>query len=141
MSVNCDSASKIKLHNETGFTIVEALVSMVILVFVMLGLLQAITIASDVTLKNEIRDEAIHTATEEMEATRDANFDSVLTGTCEKCTSPNTFTRQYRNTSINYTINKVVTLLGADNKRVDITLTWSLKGETSTYAASTLLSR
>ncbi|MBF0317473.1 MAG: prepilin-type N-terminal cleavage/methylation domain-containing protein [Nitrospirae bacterium] len=144
---HCNNSMKriVDLHkdlaNDKGFTLVEALVSMLILMFVMLGLLQAITVASDVTYKNELRDEVTKIVKEELEATRDADFDLVLTGTCQMCTSPNTYTRQFKNASINFGIAKTVTALDANNKRVDTTVTWVYKGETMTYTVNTLITR
>ncbi|MBF0339263.1 MAG: prepilin-type N-terminal cleavage/methylation domain-containing protein [Nitrospirae bacterium] len=140
-SIQGNTAPYKSVFNDKGFTLVEALVSMVILLFVMVALLQTVTVASNVTYKNELRDEVTKIVKEELEATRDANFDGVLTGTCEKCTSPNTYTRQFKNASINFGIVKTVTVLDANNKRVDITVTWVFKGETMNYTVNTLISR
>ncbi|KJU86988.1 conserved hypothetical protein, membrane or secreted [Candidatus Magnetobacterium bavaricum] len=129
------------MRNNKGFTLVEALISMVILMFVMLGLLSAITVTSDVTYKNELRDEVSKIIKEELEATRDTDFDTVLTGTCQICTSPNTYTRQFRNASVDFGITKTVTVLDPNNKRVDITVTWSYKGETLSYTVNTIIGR
>ncbi|MBF0537523.1 MAG: prepilin-type N-terminal cleavage/methylation domain-containing protein [Nitrospirae bacterium] len=135
------------MANDKGFTLVEAIVSMLILIVVMLGMLQAIIISSSVAYKNELRDEAAKVASEEFEATRDVGFDNVLpiagsgSSPCIKCTSANTFTRQFDNASINFTIAKTVANLDPNNKQVSITITWTFKSEPITYNINTLITR
>ncbi|MBF0319840.1 MAG: hypothetical protein HQL01_08585 [Nitrospirae bacterium] len=116
----------------------EAMISMVILLVVLLGLMQAVILAGSVSVKNELRDEAVKIAFAELEATRNKDFASITP--CLTCTSTNTVTKQFQKMNMNYGIAKTITNY-TDSSVVALTLTWSFKGENMSYAVSTVVTK
>jgi type IV pilus assembly protein PilV len=51
--------TQISLRNKNGFTLIEVMVSIIILMVGLLGLLQAINVATEHNIKNSIRTEAV----------------------------------------------------------------------------------
>lgn len=54
------------LQDNKGFTLIEALVSIVILSLILIGLLSSMIVAYKISLRNQIRNEAIHIAKEKL---------------------------------------------------------------------------
>lgn len=66
-------------QNSKGFTLVEAMIAMVILVIVFMGLIQAALLTIDYNMRNELRDEGSRVASEAMARIRTVPFtDAVL---------------------------------------------------------------
>ncbi len=126
------------IKNHKGFSMAEAMISMVILLVVLLGLMQAVILAGSVSVKNELRDEAVKIAFAELEATRNKDFASITP--CLTCTSTNTVTKQFQKMNMNYGIAKTITNY-TDSSVVALTLTWSFKGENMSYAVSTVVTK
>ncbi|GAB7026264.1 prepilin-type N-terminal cleavage/methylation domain-containing protein [Geotalea toluenoxydans] len=73
-------AIKITLKDsDRGFTLVELLVAMVITMVGLLGLLQAVNVATEHNLRNQLRDEAGRIADEQMKYMRERPFSNVST--------------------------------------------------------------
>ncbi|QWR76668.1 type IV pilus modification PilV family protein [Candidatus Magnetomonas plexicatena] len=124
----------IKVNN--GFTLIEALMAMVILTVVLLGLLQAIIIASDATTKNILRDNAVNVAKQEIEAQRNI---ASMSGVASVVTNANyTSNVTIKNFNLTYNLNRAVTYM-ADSAKVDLYITWTYKGQNYTYNTSTII--
>lgn len=138
--------------NDKGVTLVEVMISMVILLVVFMGLIQASLLTINHNLRNEARDEAVRIGAGAMALLRSFNYScSELdpTGTAPlvaggtTCTNTlttaqkgqiNTPQRSFRNLSINYTVTKVVdrldnTLPQPDTKRLTVTVQWRYPGD------------
>ena len=104
-----------------GFTLIEFLLAIVILMVGMLGMLQSITIAMDKNRDNVFRTEAVMLADERMMAVRALAFASVSTTT----NSPpkESVVRSFKN----YSVQKIVTPITGKSKEVAITITWHKK--------------
>ncbi|MEO5356656.1 MAG: prepilin-type N-terminal cleavage/methylation domain-containing protein [Nitrospirae bacterium YQR-1] len=120
-----------------GFTLVEAMMAMLILTVILLGLLQAMIFAADATMKNSLRDTAVNVAKEELETQRTLAKSS---GVSAVVTNSNyTVQRTIKNYTFTYTINRTVTTQ-VDSRLVNMTVSWTYKGETFTYNPQTLIS-
>lgn len=62
------------VRNEKGMTLVEVMISMVILLLVFVGLIQASLLSIDYNTRNELRDEAVRVAAESMAGVRATPF-------------------------------------------------------------------
>ncbi|MBF0464378.1 MAG: prepilin-type N-terminal cleavage/methylation domain-containing protein [Nitrospirae bacterium] len=126
------------IKENSGFTLIEALMSMLILTVVLLGLLQAIIISADATTKNLLRDNAVNVAKQEIEAQR--NIASIsASGVAAVVTNSNyTVNSAIKNYNITYTLNRTITYM-ADSARVDLYINWIYKGQTYTYNTSTII--
>jgi len=86
--------------DKRGFTLIEVLVTLMILAFGMLATITGITAALDHNLMNEMRNDAIKIAQEQEEAARNMPYASIQTIS----QLPQTITRQVRNRLVNYTV-------------------------------------
>ena len=123
-------------QKNNGFTLIEALMAMVILTVVLLGLLQAIIIASDATTKNILRDNAVNVVKQEIEAQRNiASMSGVASVVTNASYTANSTIKNY---NITYNLNRTVTYL-TDSAKVDLYVTWTYKGQNYTYNTSTII--
>jgi len=67
------------LKNESGVSLVEVLIALVVLLLVFMGLLQAALLGIDHNMRNILRDEAVNLAAMRMEEARSMPFDNVVT--------------------------------------------------------------
>jgi len=136
--------------NNTGVTLVEVMVSMVILLVVFMGLIQASLLSINHNLRNAIRDEAVRVAAESMSRLRSFNYacgelnptggflqliNGSYTGAYSNCgrtadlsadqlLAMNFPTRNFRNLSRTYRVAKDVQLIDANNKRLIVRVRW-----------------
>lgn len=109
--------------NNGGFTLIEVLVAIVILMVAMLGLLQSIEIAMEYNLKNQIRDEAVYVGEKYMNEFRGRGY-SAITGNY----STLTVTSKIRGGKHNLSVDRSWSDLGANTKRLQILVKWKYKG-------------
>ena len=118
-----------------GFTLIEVMVAILILMVGMLGLLQAINLATEVNIRNQVRDEAVSVGERVMNEMRGKGFDNISVA------SPVTATYTYgtyqlpsklRGASRSYSItrqSKVISTLDSNSvKELTVTVAWSYKG-------------
>lgn len=117
-----------------GFTFIEVLIALVILMFGLLGTLAGFMSAIDYNLQNSIRNEAIQIAQEELESIRNTRYDSVPLGTQPAVA----VTRQFRKS--NQVFQVIQDVASQSNMRqVTITVQWTHRNKTYSYSAQTLL--
>lgn len=141
--------------NSQGVTLVEVMISLVILLIVFMGLIQASLLSINHNLRNEVRDEAVRVAASSMSRLRSFNYScgeldhhpslqAVIQGTYSTCgydptnatfvaslPQMNTPQRNFRNLSITYTVKKGVEV-GATTKRITVEVQWQYPGEPDT---------
>ena len=127
--------------NIKGFTLIEFLVAIVLLMVGMLGLLQTITVALHTNLENILRTEAVMLADDEMMRIRAKTFGAISTTTLGFYPQ-----RNIRGVLKNYSVREMVsavttTDLGVPrSKQVDIDVIWKVKNKRSTHSVSTIIS-
>jgi type IV pilus assembly protein PilV len=115
--------------------LIEVLVSLVVTMFVFLGLMQTALLGLDANLKNMMRDEAVIVAETQMNQVRNTPINDLAPGVTTA-----TATRTFRNISnIVYTLTQTVTDLGAGNKQIQIEVEWLHKGQTSTHSITAIV--
>ena len=120
---------------EGGFTLVEVLISMVVLLLVSLALMQTALVSIDSNMMNILRDEAVGIAEEEMNEARGVSF-SLLGDTA------GTVQKKIRNIAVfNYAVTRTVTSIGAESRQVVITITWNWKGNPYTHSIASIVRR
>ncbi len=75
-------ACRNRCMNNKGVTLVEVMISLVILLFVFMGLIQASLVSINSNLRNEIRDAAVGVASEYMARAKATSIDTVATVVC-----------------------------------------------------------
>jgi len=121
--------------NVKGFTLIEFLVAIVILMVGLLGLLQSINLALSTNMENLLRDEAIMLADDKMMGKRSMTFGSMsakVVGKSEK--------RNIRGVFKDYSVRESVSLITASSKQVDIDVIWKVKQKRSTHSVSSVVS-
>jgi prepilin-type N-terminal cleavage/methylation domain-containing protein len=146
-----------RLRNNKGVTLVEVMISLVILLIVFMGLIQASLLSMQSNMKNVLRDEAVRITADRMSILRSAVFTdmdkngsadtadplaySMIYGaTLNLATNPQThpeLRRTVRSATVDYTVGVSVcgvSCLDADHKQMTVTTTWSWQGENFTHS-------
>jgi type II secretory pathway pseudopilin PulG len=106
-------------------TLVEVLVSLVIVFIVFLGLSASGLVVLNENIKNDFRDEAVSVAEQEMIATRGMPFDNLALIDNTSITVP----RQIRGVTKNFTVTRTVAGFGTppdpNNRQLTINVAWT----------------
>lgn len=120
-------AVPVSKNSASGMTLVEVLVSLVIVFIVFLGLSASGLFVLDENIKNEMRDEAVSVADNAVQTARRTYFDNLVN--LDNTTV--VVSRRIRNVDKDYTVkwkvNSLGTGSGVDN--VTITVTWPVRNQ------------
>jgi type IV pilus assembly protein PilV len=111
------------LSNKSGFTLIEVVVAMGIMLVGLLGLLATANLAMDFNTRDYMRDEAVRVGERFMNLTRNADYDSIAAGTTNQ-----PFTSTIRGVSKTYNVTRTVEQL-TNTKHVSIVVNWTYKGQ------------
>jgi len=161
----------LKDESLTGFTLIEVIVALLVLLLVFLALMQTALVGIESNVKNVLRDEAVSIAEERMSKARNLlfaeTFDKLLSDSDYSDVNPDpadpypsnvTFSsgdcpadfpakgklieRSIRNiTNFNFCTNRTVSTVGTNNKQVTITIGWWWKGVPYTHSIMTMMRR
>jgi type IV pilus assembly protein PilV len=124
------------LGKDNGFTMIEVIMAVLILMVGMLGLLQAINLATEVNLRNQIREESVYLGERVMNEMRGKGFDNISVATIPTQTftyRPYSTQSRMRGVSRKYGVQRSSTVLSTQNllpvtKQLEVVITWSYKG-------------
>jgi len=128
-----------------GFTLIEVMISMVILSFVLLGLLAGIVAEKRNVLKTALRDEAVLISRKTLNfyrSQRFASLTSVCSGGCDPESTDATciVRRRVRNNIVKF--GKSIAISQGPNpdiRLISVTICWKLNGKTYNYNTTTIL--
>lgn len=125
--------------NISGFTLVELLVAMAILLIGLLGLLNSVEIAMEHNLKNQMRGEVTRIAEEAMSDMRARPFDSVSATTMVIPT-------KLRNIQRSYTVKRTIVAIPnptatTTSRQYHVDVKWLYKNVSTTHSIVTVRSR
>ena len=124
------------LAGSSGFSIVELMIAMVILLFVALAMMQTALVTIESNARNVIRDEGTRLASDRLNELRYVDADDLLT-VYDDSTGP--VDRPMRNMIVQYTVTNTVTTLATDKAvRIDVKVEWSWRGQTFDASLSTI---
>ncbi len=123
-------------RNKQGFTLIEFLVSIVILMVGMLGLLQAVNVAIEHNLNNQIRNEATMLADEQLSKEMTKTFDLISTSTGQFYVPGRPILKGFKN----FSVVRTGTAL-SNSKQVNYTISWRHKGVRYTHETSSIISK
>jgi type IV pilus assembly protein PilV len=125
--------------NDNGFTLVEFLVAIVILMVGMLGLLQSLNVAIEHNLGNILRSEAVMLADDRMMLKRTKAFESISTTVSSPSAIP--VVRSTRGISKSYSVQEIVNQATPLSKEIIVNVSWSYKSNTYSHSLSSIISR
>lgn len=144
--------------DNNGFTLIEVLVAMVIIIVALLGLVQATLLSIDYNLRNLLRDEAVRIAEQRMDEARNLAFtetaDNLVNDSTDSSLNANIcpanfitnfgqngvrISRDFKNINFDFCTNRNITVIDSNNKQVTITVGWRWKGEDYTHTISTIM--
>lgn len=146
------------LENRYGFSLVEVMIALIILLLVFMGLLQSALLGIDSNMRNILRDEAIRIAAERMEEVRSIPFNSVVSDPSPgdnlmlpACANPPVgdggpyeveIQRDFRNIqNFPFGTRMTVTNLDADTRQIQITVRWEYRNDCFTHSILSLRRR
>jgi type IV pilus assembly protein PilV len=123
--------------NKAGFTLIEFLVAIVIMMVGILALLETVNVALKLNLANQLRNEAVMIADGKMALEMTKPFALISTNA-----TPNTtpITRNVNNAVKTFTVTKAGTLITNTAKSVDVSVSWSYKNTPYTHSVQSLIS-
>lgn len=124
------------LFKNNGFTLIEVMMAILILMVGMLGLLQAINLALEVNLRNQVREEAVYVGEKVMNEMRGTGFDNISVATpATQSYTYATYQLPSRQRGVNRTYNvirksRVLSTVDAKHvtKELTVLVTWTYKG-------------
>ncbi len=126
--------------NNSGFTLIEILVALVISLLVFFAMMQAALVSIDSNIRNSLRNEAVEIATIKINEALNKPFATLTAGT-----STETLTKSFNNIqNFQYTVTRTITDLSSDYKQINIMVRWEWKerkvssGNPYTYSMTTL---
>lgn len=126
------------LDNRNGFTLVEFLVSIVILMVGLLGMLQSINVAMDRNLENILRTEAVMLADDRMMLKRAKTFTSLSTTVANPASIA--VSQSIRGVDKFFSVQEIVSQPTANSKQVIVNVAWSKKNVGYTHSISSVVS-
>ena len=119
---------KISRSNSKGFTIIEVLMAVLVMTVGLLGLLQSVNVAYEHNLRNNLREEAVAVALEQMNAIRRMKL--------PKNTPYQGFSTAVRGMGGIYkkfAVTSRAQPIGGDSNRLEVAVRWHFKNMTTTY--------
>lgn len=125
------------LKDKKGLTLIEVMISLVVLLLVFLALLQTALVSIDSNMTNVLRDEAVNIAEEQMNIARNTRFNDLVLGT--SVLPPEQ--RSIRNiAAFTYTVTRTITNVKTNSSiQVVITVAWNWKNNPYTHTISAIL--
>lgn len=111
--------------NNRGFTLIEVVVAILIMMVGLLGLLAAIDLAMDMNTRDYMRDEAVRVGERAMNATKSTAYNSIAVGG----PTTQTISTNIRGVAKNYNVATTVEQLPS-SKHISIVVNWTYKGQT-----------
>lgn len=127
-------------NNNFGFTLVEFLVAIVILMVGLLGMLQAINVALNRNMETVFRNESYSLADERMMQKRAKAFISISTTSANPPNITPSPTRVIRGISKSYTVQEIVAAPTDYSKEITINVGWDYKGKPYSHSISSVVS-
>ncbi len=127
------------MRDNDGFTLIEFLVSIVILMVGLLGLLQAVNMSYSHNLQNQLRNEAVSVADAEMAKEIAKGYEGV-DPTLTTVFRGYTVNRKILNSFKLYSVSKTGTQL-QNSKQVTLEVSWKYKSARYTHNASGVISK
>jgi prepilin-type N-terminal cleavage/methylation domain-containing protein len=116
-----------------GFTLIELMVAVAILIISMTAILDFIVQYQRINIENAMRNESMRIAEAKLEELRNTQFAVLAAGTIP---TPRTI----RNIAVNYSVNWTIETISLTSVAIRVNVTWPYRGITHRHSASTIVS-
>jgi prepilin-type N-terminal cleavage/methylation domain-containing protein len=116
-----------------GFTLIEVLVAICILVIGMLAVLSALVTTMEQNLNNLSMDEAVRSAEQQMNQLRNTSFTGLTNGNLP-------IARNFRNFTRTFNVVWTVTNLSASSRTIQVVVSWTHKGILHQHSVTSIMS-
>jgi len=129
------------LFNKKGVTLIEMMISLLIIMIVFLALMQTTVIGISTNLQNSLRDEAVGIAEMRMNELKSLRFtdSSVDANLGAGITAEAVVSRNIRGFSINYSPTRTIADISLDSKQITISIAWIYKNQNYTHAIISIM--
>jgi Tfp pilus assembly protein PilV len=129
------------LFNKKGVTLIEMMISLLLIMIVFLALMQTTVIGISTNLKNSLRDEAVGIAEMRMNQLKSLRFTdtSVDANLVSGVTTEAAVSRTIHGFSLNYTPTRTIADISLDSKQITITIAWSFKNQNYTHTITSIM--
>lgn len=124
-----------KTRGVKGFTLIELMVAVAILMISMTAILDFLIQYHRINLENAMRNESLRVAEARLEQLRNSPFDTLTLGTFSQTTS-----RRIRNISVDYDDKWLIESVSATSIAVRSTVGWTYRGIHHEHNAATIIS-
>lgn len=125
------------LNNRYGFTLIEVLVALLILMVGMMALLSAATEAISLNLDNLLRDEAVQVADAKMRVVK-GNKSATFASPFNNISTTSHETSKLRAKSLSYTVSLSSSSTGGNSNLLQVLVSWNFKNNTKQHELSTM---
>lgn len=125
-------------QDNSGHTLVEMMVAILILLVALLGLMEAINLGIRTNLSNKLRNDAMHIADEQMYMRRTMKFDDLKVDT----TKTTAIKSRSINGFVNYSVQNSVYKVGNTkfSKKLSVTVSWKDRGSRKELGLTSIFS-
>jgi len=131
------------LLNKKGVTLIEMMISLVILLIVSLALMQTSLLGMKTNVQNAVRDEAVNITEMRMNQLRSLSFPVPDGPTNDLTATTNALdtavTRTFRGFTATYTPRRTVTDLNEESKQITVSVSWLFGGKSYTHTVTTIM--
>ena len=123
-------------RDNRGMTLIEVLISLMLLAIVSLALIQSALLAINTNVKNEMRDEAVSVAEQRLNELKNTPFASL-----DLLPPETAITRKIRSVSCTYVPTRLITNIdtAATTKQITVYVNWTYKGVPYQHSTSTVM--
>jgi type IV pilus assembly protein PilV len=141
---------RIALHNKKGMTLIEVMISLLILMVVALAVMQTALVGMNANLQNALRDEAVKIVDLRMDELRSKATGTFFDGsgypadgglTIVNNYAEPVISRNFRAATVYYAPTRTVSSINADTKQVTMSVAWPFRGQTYTHSVTTIMRR
>lgn len=124
------------LNDNRGLTLIEVLVSLVIVFIVFIGLSSSGLLVLEENIKNSLRDEAVGVAEMDVQEARNLAFASLVSDNAARTVTP---PRQIRGFNADYAVRRTVADLDGSTKQLTVAVTWTRRGRSYSHQVATIV--
>ena len=134
---------RIVLLNNRGVTLIEMMISLVIILIVSLALMQTALVGINTNVQNSMRDEAVSVAEMRMNDLRSLPFTETLTHAdlASGTTTATPVPRNLRGATIQYTPSQTISDINTSAKQITISVAWSYRGKSYNHSITSIMRR